>query len=73
MQICSNCSSSFDDTKTGLVTTGAGKIVAAVCGECCRDVRIGKIVVRRDNTGAWTSRFVYEQWLPVEVVGDVPD
>lgn len=67
MQTCSNCSSSFDETKSGLVTTGAGRTVAAVCSECCRDVCVGKIVVRR--TGANT--FVYEQWSPTEMVGDV--
>lgn len=66
MQTCSNCSSSFDDTRTGLVITGSGRAVAAVCGDCCRDVRVGKIVVR----GFGAGKFGYEQWLPVEMTGD---
>jgi hypothetical protein len=68
MQICSNCSSSFDEAKSGLVTTGAGRTVAAVCGECCRGVCVGKIVVRRAGVNA----FAYEQWSPTEMIGDVP-
>lgn len=68
MQTCSNCGDSFDDAKSGLVTTGAGRPVAAVCGECCRNVCVGKIVVRRVRP----SGFAYEQWSPTEMVGDVP-
>lgn len=68
MQTCSNCSIPFDETKTGLVITGVGKTVAAVCGECCRDVCVGKIVVRRSGVNA----FAYEQWSPTEMIGDVP-
>lgn len=68
MQTCSNCSSSFDDTRAGLVTTCAGKITAAVCGDCCRDVCVGKIVVRRSGVNSFT----YEQWSPTEMIGDVP-
>jgi hypothetical protein len=65
MQTCSNCSEPFDDAKDGLVLTGRGRTVATVCGGCCADVRVGKIVVRRLDVG----RFAYEQWLPTEVVG----
>jgi hypothetical protein len=65
MQTCSNCNDSFDDSKDGLVVTGKGKHVAAICGACCADVRVGKIVVRRPDHGG----YVYDQWLPTEVMG----
>lgn len=64
MQTCSNCSDSFDDAKDGLVVSGKGKHVAAICGACCTDVRVGKIVVRQN-----ARNFAYEQWLPTEIVG----
>ncbi len=69
MQTCSNCSDSFDDSKDGLVVTSRSKPVAAVCGLCCVDVRVGKIVVRRSDGGG----FIYEQWLPAEMVGGAVD
>lgn len=65
MQTCSNCGETFDDAKDGLILTGKGRPVAAVCGACCADVRVGKIVIRRPDVGS----FAYEQWLPTEVVG----
>ncbi len=73
MITCSNCNQSFDSDRDGLVLTNKGKHVAAVCGACCTDVRVGKLVVRRPSTKGWVGVFVYEQWSPTEMIGDTPD
>jgi hypothetical protein len=67
MQTCSNCSEPFDDAKDGLILTARARTIAAVCGACCADVRVGKIVIRRPDVGS----FAYEQWLPTEII-DLP-
>lgn len=72
MSTCSNCNQSFDSAKDGLVVTSKGRHVAAVCGTCCADVRVGKIVVRRPNVKG-SAAYAYDQWLPAEMVGDVVD
>lgn len=60
---CSNCGDPFTVETEGLVVTNAGKPVAGICGDCCKDVRVGKIVVRKPDVGT----FVYEQWSPMEM------
>lgn len=70
MQTCNNCGDSFDEDKAGLVTTERGNPVAAVCGRCCTDVRVGKIVVRQSRS---RSGYAYDQWQPTEVAGGAAD
>ena len=65
MSKCDNCASEFDPSKDGLQTTQAGRLVASVCGTCCAQVRVGKIVLRRGDVGG----FSYEQWSPMEMMG----
>jgi len=65
MSKCDNCASEFNAATEGLLTTQAGRPVASVCGTCCGNVRVGKIVLRRGNIGG----FSYEQWAPMEMMG----
>lgn len=37
--------------------------MAAICGACCKDVRVGKLVIKKPEVGGFT----YEQWQPVEM------
>lgn len=60
---CNNCNESFVPEAEGLVLTTRGKTVSAVCGACCQDVRVGKLVIKKPEVGT----FVYEQWQPVEM------
>lgn len=61
---CSNCGTPFDPATDGLHITSRKALVAAICGECCKDVRVAKIALRRPEVGT----FQYEQWSPVEVM-----
>jgi hypothetical protein len=63
MKPCNNCDTPFDPDKEGLLTTSKGATVAAVCGGCCADVRVGKLVLRKPEVGTFT----YEQWSPMEM------
>ncbi len=58
---CNNCNESFDEDK-GIVIKHEGRIAAAICPTCCRDVRVGKVVLRRGDLGG----FAYDQWSPME-------
>lgn len=63
MTNCNNCGDAFDAAKEGLVASSKGVVAAAVCGNCCKNVRVGKIVLRKADVGGFT----YEQWSPMEM------
>jgi hypothetical protein len=63
MHKCNNCNSSFDSEAQGLLLTARGKAVTAICGPCCKDVRVGKIVIKKAEIGG----FAHEEWQPVEM------
>lgn len=63
MKTCNNCNESFDPATEGLVTTAKTVDVAAICGACCKDVRVAKLVLRKPDVGT----FAYEQWSPMEM------
>lgn len=65
MSKCDNCASEFDPAVDGLVMTEKGRVAASICGGCCSNVRVGKIVLRRGDVGG----FSYEQWSPMEMMG----
>lgn len=65
MSKCDNCTSEFDPSKEGLQASQVGHVIASVCGGCCGNVRVGKIVLRRGDVGG----FSYEQWSPMEMMG----
>lgn len=61
---CDNCSSEFDSTKGGLVTTSHGHLACAICDTCMTGARLIKLVLRRGNLGD----FFYEQYSAIEMV-----
>jgi len=63
MHTCNNCGEKFDPDADGLVTKAKAVVVAAICGNCCKDVRVAKLVLKKPDLGP----FQYEQWSPMEM------
>lgn len=61
---CSNCSTDFDSTKEGIVTTQKGALIASICGSCLDGSRVVKLVLRRGDVG----NFGYEQFATLEAL-----
>lgn len=63
MKTCNNCGETFNSATDGLVVTSKAVDVAVICGTCCKDVRVAKLVLKKPDVGA----FAYEQWSPMEM------
>lgn len=61
MVACNNCQKSFEPDDDTLVASTGLRLVAAICGECVRDVAIASVTLRRDADGC----FQYMQLIPV--------
>lgn len=61
---CVNCTESFDPLE-GLILLHKNVRVAAVCSDCCANVRVGKLIVQA--TAAPGHRFEATQWSPMEM------
>lgn len=63
MHKCDNCKTEFDGTKSGVVTTSAGRPASAVCDGCTTGAKLIKVVLRRGDLGG----FAYEQFTAIEM------
>lgn len=61
---CDNCRGTFNDEDQGLVTRSRGRVVAAICDDCCDNARKVKLVLSRRDVGGFT----YEQFAPIEMI-----
>lgn len=62
---CHNCNTEFEDKNSdGLVIMHSGRPAAAICPACVSGARVVKLVLRRNDKGA----FGYDQYTAIEMV-----